>query len=181
MKGWGQGVYRGQGVYKGHSHRTLSGMSLMELAIIVAILGVFAAILLSRLVFMTDAARTVSTASVRGAFSGGINGAHNQWLAQSQPEKINLEGIELALNNTGWPESVSEKANGHVTPEKCLEVWNAIMQNPPIAGIICTNKCLYTVTTVRDTSSNRMECLYTNKKMAGEESIFYDMATGFIH
>lgn len=175
MRGWGQGVY------KGHGHRMLSGISLMEVTIIVTILGVFAAIILSRLVFMTNEARVASIASVRGAFAGGINGAHNQWLALSQPEKINLEGIELALNNTGWPESVSEKANGHVTPEKCLEVWNAIMQNPPIAGVVCTNKCIYAVTATQSASSNRMECLYTNRQGVGADSIYYDMATGFVH
>jgi type II secretory pathway pseudopilin PulG len=164
-----------------YSHRTLSGMSLMEAAIVVTILGVLAAVVLSRLVFMTDEAWNVGVASVRGAFSGGINGAHNQWLAQSQPEKINVEGIDLMLNNTGWPESVSEKANGHVTPEKCLEVWNAVMQNPPIAGVTCTNKCAYIVTAVQSASSNRIECLYMNMKSAAANRVYYDMATGFVH
>jgi prepilin-type N-terminal cleavage/methylation domain-containing protein len=173
MKGWAHGVY------KGHSHRMLSGMSLIEIAITVTILGIFAAIFLSRLVLITEDARTASISTVRGAFVGGINGAHNQWLAESQPQKIKIEGIELAINNTGWPESVSETANGHVTPEKCLEVWNAIMRNPPIAGVTCVGNCLYTVTAVKNTSG-RMECLYTNKKSAGGETIFYDMATGFI-
>jgi hypothetical protein len=175
MKGWEQGVHRG------HSHCTLSGMSLMELVIIVTVLGVFAAIILSRLVFMTDEARIAAGVSIRSAFAGGINGAHNQWLAESQPNRVNLENVALAMNNTGWPEAVSENANGHVTPEKCLEIWNIIMQNPPVAGIVCGSKCVYAVTVVQSTSSNRMECLYTNRRGAADKSIYYDMATGFVH
>ena len=156
------------------------GMSLMELTIIVVILGVFAAIILSRLVFVTDEAHVASIAAVRGALAGGVNGAHQQWLVQSQPSKINVDGVELAMNNTGWPEGVSNEANGHVTPEKCLEVWNAILQNPPAAAVTCTDGCVYTVTVQQSNSSNRMECLYTNKHIPNGERIFYDFATGFV-
>jgi type II secretory pathway pseudopilin PulG len=156
------------------------GMSLMEVTVIVTILGVLAAIILSRLVFITDEARIASIATVRGAFVGGINGAHHQWLALSQPKTIEIEGVMLSMNNTGWPEGSSNEANGEITPEKCLEVWNAIMQNSPMAGITCTKKCVYAVTVINNPTSNRMECVYTNRQATGEQAIYYDLATGFV-
>lgn len=174
MNGWGRGVY------EGHSRHS-SGMSLMEITIIVTILDVLAAIVLSRLIFVTDEARAASVTSLRVAFTGGINGAHNQWLAQSQPQKINVGGVDLAMNNTGWPEATSSSANGHVNPEKCLEVWNAVMENPPIAGVTCKEKCIYAVTVAQAVSSNRIECVYTNRLGGEDNRIYYDMATGFVH
>jgi len=161
-----------------------AGLSLVEVAITTLILGILAAVVMSRLLIITGSAQKAAVETVRAAFRAGVNGVHQQWLTEYQPEVLKSQDIDFGMTNTGWPETTSDKADGYATPKKCLEIWNAVLQNPPLASDSdCTGPCIYWVTT-KVLDSGRIECAYIyhrgQERQTGD-AILYDLSTGFIH
>lgn len=156
--------------------KTLSaGFTLIELTIVVTIIGVLAATSLPKFASMTNMAQIASAQGVQGSLSAAIDMARSQWQALSQPASITMDGNNIVMGSSGWPESSTGVADGTATPAKCLEVWTAIMHDPPPAGVTCTGKCQYLVAV----SVNPI-CLFIDYQGQGTNTISYNISTGLV-
>ncbi|MCM2678586.1 type II secretion system protein [Echinimonas agarilytica] len=122
-----------------------SGFSLIELVIVVTILGLLAVTALPRFLDVTDEAQIANIEGMAGGFATGVSLVRAQWEAEGRP-KVNsknsvvYDGIRLYLTEAqdspivspGYPvgDAPSDSNSASMTSEKCIKVWNGILQNP---------------------------------------------------
>jgi MSHA pilin protein MshA len=87
------------------STRSEAGFTIIELVVVIALLGLLAAIALPKFADLTNEARTASLAGVRGGFTAAIQIAHSKWLAGGTgvAGPVTLDGATVIVNANGWP------------------------------------------------------------------------------
>lgn len=79
-----------------------AGFTLIELVIVIVILGILAAFALPRFIDLSTDARVASVNGVAGSVRAAAALAHAQWLVDSQPATITMEGNTIDIVN-GYP------------------------------------------------------------------------------
>ena len=80
------------------------------------------------------------------------------------------------MTTQGWPKDLNNKDRGELTAEKCLTIWNNLLNNPPPANTKCTDLCQYLVTVDEDDQI----CLFTDQQGNGSNVIQYNTTNGTI-
>ncbi len=161
-------------------HNKKLGFTLIELVIVIVLIGILSAAALPKFATLITRARQAAASGVAGGLSAAASIAHAQWLADGSPESINLEGQLIYMSPLingmgGWPEDTQAIGNGVATPDKCLAIWNGILNTPPKADInTCTAPCQYMV------SADSPLCKFQDRQGKGDNIITYNITNGAV-
>ena len=132
-----------------------TGFSLIELVIVIVVLGILAVTALPRFLDVTEEAKNASVEGVSGGFATGVLLVRAQWEAKGRSKEGGLNTIlydgyrfylttptetevESGLISPGYPIDTGASGTPDVTPggltaQRCLYIWNGLLQNPPKA------------------------------------------------
>ncbi|MFN3234436.1 MAG: type II secretion system protein [Gammaproteobacteria bacterium] len=80
----------------------IRGFTLIELVVVISILAILAALAIPRFIDLQSEARTSAVEGLGGSVRSAAALAHAQWLAESSPSTIDMEGNTITLAN-GYP------------------------------------------------------------------------------
>ena len=132
-----------------------TGFSLIELVIVIVVLGILAVTALPRFLDVTEEAKNASVEGVSGGFATGVLLVRARWEAKGRSKEggvntILYDGyrfylttptnteVESGLISPGYPIDTGASGTIDVTPggltsQRCLYIWNGLLQNPPKA------------------------------------------------
>ena len=114
------------------------GFTLVELVVVIILLGILAAVALPKFMDVTTQAHKAAVDGAVGGLGAGVALFHAQWVANGNTgaatDVTGFGGSDVDANAAGWPVSAASDVAALSTTTHCEEVWNGVMQNPPVLG-----------------------------------------------
>ncbi len=121
-----------------------AGFTLIELVIVVVILGFLAVSAIPKFIDLTEQAKKANIEGMAGGFATGVSLARAQWEAEARPHDaddnnfVDYDGTTVYLTvkaaNVRPGYILGTSVLSTVDNVECLQVWNAILQQPPSAS-----------------------------------------------
>ncbi len=120
--------------------RQQAGFTLIELIVVILILGVLAATALPKFMNVTAQAHRAAVAGTAGALGSAVMLVKAQWVANGHTaavdDLVNFgDTPSVDTNNLGYPTDTGGNNLISATPANCVNAWNGILQNPPVAAV----------------------------------------------
>ncbi len=154
------------------------GFTLIELVLVIALIGLLAALALPRFAALRTEAHRGHVAAVAGGFKSGVALVRTRYLSRGLSGAVdNLPGFgagDVDVNTAGYPTDTSG-ANTITGAGNCLRVWNGILSGPPSISTAASPPTEYRATRSGQT------CIYTYlRDSSAARSFRYNALTGLV-
>ena len=105
-----------------------NAFTIIELVVVIAILGILAALALPRMATLHDEAATAQAEGMNGGFSSAIQLVHAKWIGQGEGTTVTVAGVDIDVNALGWP---APAGGGFMTQAFCADLWRNLLSTPP--------------------------------------------------
>ncbi|PTU74244.1 type II secretion system protein [Pseudomonas mangrovi] len=157
------------------------GFTLIELVVVIAILGILAAVALPRFINVTDDAHESAIRGAGGALASAVLLVRSQWEVNRgkgiATPNVNVQGFgagNVDVNAAGWPVGISDGATLGSAGD-CVDLWNNLLQgSAPRVAIAAGTDIDYVA------SLAGQVCTFTYQAQGTNDTIVYNAADGTV-
>ncbi len=155
------------------------GFTLIEMVVVIAVLGILAAVALPRFMNATKDAHRAAVSGVGGALSSAVVLVRAQWEINRNKGTTSAPGTNVIgfgddsvdVNTKGWPIGTADKLD-------CVALWNALLQGSAPSVALSAGAGVDYVAPAPATDGK--VCVYTYQPDGANDTITYNSDDGTV-